>query len=160
MFASLLPLCSRVRTKTITLLYILGDWRCRTILVTGSLSMHSMGKSVFVQDIVLTTNGNTIRHSIKCANHLGTEAATPPPPQGGRGGRGVSPWDTPLYPHPAQVVKLFFQKKSQFFRRFFLTFSRLSSANVHAPSRSMRKKMKKSVRKMLTIGGLGCKLYA
>ena len=71
----------------------------------------------------------------------------PPPPTPPRGGVGVSPWDTPLYSRSAHLVKLFFQKKSQFFRRFFLTFSRLSSVNVHAPSRSTRKKSEKKCTK-------------
>ena len=102
--------------------------------------MHSMGKSVFVQDIVSTTNGNTIRHSIKCANQLGMEPATPPPPLGGEGGVGVSPWDTPLYPYPAQVVKTFFRKKIVFFRSFFLDVFQIVKRKVQVEAKKNLKK--------------------
>ena len=85
----------------------------------------------------------------------------PPPPPGGGGGVGVSPWDTPLYPCSAHLVKLFFQKKITIFQTIFLDVfqvvkrKRPRPVQVHA-----KKKVKKSVRKMLTIGSLGCKLYA
>ena len=63
---------------------------------------------------------NTIRYSKKCANHLGTVSAPPPPPPP-RGGRGVSPWDTPLYSAPMRRVKQKMQKNFYFQTIFLLT---------------------------------------
>jgi len=53
---------------------------------------------------------------------------------------GVSPWDTPLYLGPAQVVKLFRKKKSHFFRRFSLTIVWVVKRKVQADAKKYLKK--------------------
>ena len=48
------------------------------------------------------------------------ESPLPPPPLGGEGGEGVSPWDTPLYSCAADDVELFLHNFFFFFLHFFL----------------------------------------
>jgi len=59
---------------------------------------------------------------------------------GGGGGVGVSPWDTPLYLGPAQVVKLFRKKYFLFFERFFLTVVWIVKRKVQADAKKYLKK--------------------
>jgi hypothetical protein len=66
--------------------------------------------------------------------HLGTVSA----PLGG--GRGVSPWDTPLYSAPVQVVKTFRKKYFCFFERFFLTVVWIVKRKVQADAKKYLKK--------------------
>jgi hypothetical protein len=53
---------------------------------------------------------------------------------------GVSPWDTPLYLGPAQVVKTFRKKYFLFFERFFLTVVWIVKRKVQADTKKYLKK--------------------